>query len=91
MGFEGLIMTDIGNGTTDNLPHPECFFIIVYPQGNREYISVAEAQDFDVPDYSLASRYWFWNESECIQYARGLARRNNLSFIGPSSTSDFLD
>lgn len=84
-------MTDIGNGTTDNIPGKGCFFIIVYPRGDRTKISVAEAQDFDVPDYSLASRYWFWSESECIKYARGLARRNNLNFEYQGSGSDFLD
>jgi hypothetical protein len=76
-------------GTIDNLPSG-CFYIIVYPRGDKTKISIAEAQYFDVPDYSLASRKWFLDEEECHNYAKKLAQINKLKFES-DYRKDFLD
>jgi hypothetical protein len=68
--------------------HQECFFIVCYPCGDTSAVAVAEAQDFDVPDYNLASRYYFHDETEANQYAANLARRNGLNFKGDGMLLD---
>jgi hypothetical protein len=61
---------------------PECFYIICYPSGDMSQLAVAIAQDFDVPDYKVASRFYFHTETDASCYASDLARKNGLKFEG---------
>lgn len=85
-----FLHNDMGDGTTDCVPNNGTFFIIVYPCGDRSKLCVAEAQDFDMIDYEsgLASRYWFYEMKNAIEYASDLAKKNNLHFL---NQSNFLD
>lgn len=64
-------------------------FYIIFPRGDRSKIKVKEIPTFeDVNDYSLASQKYFYEESEAIEYAKQLAKDNNIQFI---SSSGYLD
>jgi hypothetical protein len=59
-------------------------WIIVYPAGDRSKLTVALAWSYEEDEYDMASRRsWAYDEeSEAIEYAADLAKRNNLMFRG---------
>lgn len=63
-----------------DLDHP-VFYLCVYPKGDRSRITVVCAQDFDVPDYDLASHKHFNTPLEGCQYAKKLAWDNAKMYV----------
>ncbi len=54
----------------------EIFYLIVYPGGDRSILAVAEAQEFDVNDYDLASKNCYPDEQSAWVHARILALKH---------------
>jgi hypothetical protein len=65
-------------------------YIIVYMPTNHSNICVAQCWDYEVDDYSRASRKQFHNEEEAIEYGRELALKHNLTFVDDDDNV-FLD
>ena len=76
-----MTYSDLTHHYTNNTIH-EVFYIVIYWQGDTSRIAVACAQDFDVPDYVMASRYLFDDESNAAEYAADLARKHGLMYSG---------
>lgn len=57
---------------------------IIFPRGDRQKISVIELSDsmrYELSDYAVASRKEFYDIQECKDYAKELAKINNIQFI----------
>ncbi len=67
------------------------FYLIVYPQGDRTKLTVAEAQRFDKSDYDLASETEFPSQAEAEERARALAKRHEKTFVPNNSLSGLLE
>ncbi len=62
-------------------------YFIIYPQGDRSKLSVAELSDamlYEKSDYAVASRKEFWDKDEAIEYTKQLAKENDLRYVGDS-------
>jgi hypothetical protein len=67
-------------------------FYIIYPRGNKNKISVIELSihcEYELRDYAVASRKTFYDEKSVNEYAKNLAKINNLIF--ESDEPDYLD
>lgn len=57
---------------------------IIFPRGDRQKISVIELSDsmrYELSDYAVASRKEFYDIQACKEYAKELAKINNIQFI----------
>jgi hypothetical protein len=69
-------------------------WIICYPGGDQRKLAVTEicpGLEYEIADYSLASRNDYPTEEEAVVRARELARTHGLRFIPPTGYSNFLD
>ena len=67
---------------------------IVYPSGDKSKLAVVEiceGLEYELSDYSLASRQSFVAENEAKAYAKFLAKNNDKEFVSSSVEEDFLD
>jgi hypothetical protein len=81
-----------------NYPHhPEkcenSLYHIIYPRGDKSQLKVVEilaALDYELSEYSVASRKSFDNYYEAVDYAKSLAKENGLTFVS-DDRQDYLD
>ena len=61
-------------------------YYIIFPRGDRTKLSVKLIEDYEVSEYAIASRKNFFYDDggkyEAIEYAKSLAEKFNLSFVG---------
>lgn len=64
-------------------------WMVIYPQGNRNLISVAQVIDYQKDDWALASLKEFSDEKEVVIYARKLSKESGIA-LDPSPLSTHL-
>lgn len=67
---------------------------IIYSCGNKKKLSVVEiceSLQYELNDYSVASRKSFTDEESAIKYAKSLAVEHGLDYDGPCDGHDYLD
>jgi hypothetical protein len=60
-------------------------FFIIYPSGDKSKLGVIELSEhmkYELSDYAVASRKEFSENEEAIEYAKQLAKENNLQYEG---------
>lgn len=71
--------------------YEETYFII-YPYGDRTKLSVTSLNQYmmyEKDEYAVASRGEWSDEQEAISYAKELAEKHGLEFVGEKN--DYLD
>jgi len=73
----------------------ESRWLIIYPRGDKTKLSIVEivpALDYEIADYSVASRQAIYDLDEARTYAKSLAKANGLTYEGDNSDEpDYLD
>lgn len=67
---------------------------IVFPRGDRSKLTIVEicsGMSYEINDYDVASRNYFYEYDEAAEYGKKLARQNGLSFISSDGEGDYLD
>lgn len=57
-------------------------WMVIYPNGNRKYLDIAQVRDYEKADWDLASRREFDDEDECHDYMVELAEKHGLRYSG---------
>lgn len=60
-------------------------YFIIYPSGDRSKLSIVELDDcmrYELSDYAVASRKEFYENEEAVEYAKQLAKENDLQYEG---------
>ncbi len=65
-------------------------YYIIHPRGDKNKIDVLEywTGACDIYDYSIASRHTFTEEQEAIDYAKQLAKRHSIQYVGRNNAGD---
>jgi hypothetical protein len=69
-------------------------YFVIFPGGDRtkiDYAGLSGYMLYEKNDYAVASRKEFYDEEDCIKYAKDLAIKNNLSYVGNHSNDGYLD
>ena len=55
---------------------------VVYPKGDRSKLTVAQVEDYEVSDWSIASRHEYFEEEDAWLQAEYLAAHFNKEVVG---------
>lgn len=67
---------------------------IVYPRGDKSRLTVVEildALDYELADYSVASKESFPDRKDAVSHAKELAKRHGKTFESSEPEDDYLD
>lgn len=62
--------------------------MVIYPNGNRNCLDIAQVRDYEKSDWDLASRREFDDKQECKEYMIELADCHNLRYVGDTAYLD---
>ena len=64
---------------------------VVYPNGERDKLSIAQVYDYEESDWDIASRRLFGGEAEAYEYMIELAKKNGLTYNRRRGFQTYLD
>jgi len=63
-------------------------WMVIYPNGNRNKLDVAQVRDYEQSDWDIASRRTFHNREDCIEYMEELSNKHDISYAGQRAYLD---